>query len=102
MGLDVEKGEAIIQGIVGYGILQEQESGIWLTGDAEEDWDIITSPWYYLQMVDEDIDPISYTFILPEFALEEVVHKANREKEKARKKIEFNKKIEIIRSIVLG
>jgi|tagenome__1003787_1003787.scaffolds.fasta_scaffold19550350_1 hypothetical protein len=101
-GMDVEKGMILIQGVVNFEILPKSEADQWLTGDAEYDWEITTNPWYYIQRVDEDFDPISYLHFLPEFALEEIIEEAKWEKEKARKKIEFNKKIEIIRSIVLG
>jgi len=100
LGIDLEEGTIQITGIVSWDTLPEGfYKDMWEIGDASFDFELRIQPWYYIQLMDDDLDPASYKEILPEFALEEVIEKA--EKVKARKK-ETEKKNQMIRSIILG
>jgi hypothetical protein len=94
-GIDIQKGSIQIVGILNSQALPNwicpEE---WETGNADFDYDLIILPWYAFQYCEDDNDEVSY---LPQFALEEVIRKANIEKVK-----EWKRKNQIVNSIILG
>jgi hypothetical protein len=76
-GIDIPKGKIQIMGILNYQILPDwMDIQSWETGDAEFDWELMDRPWYQIFHCDSDND--DGEIILPEFALDEVFHKARK------------------------
>ena len=77
-GMSLPKGKYQILAILNYQILPKWlDVQSWNTGDPEFDWDIMDRPWYQVFDIDNDDDD---EILLPEFALEEVIHRANIQK----------------------
>lgn len=76
-GLDVPRGQIQILGIVNATIVPDWVNiELWETGDADFDWELFSKPWYAF-CTSEDVTETNY---LPEWALDEVYHKARKEK----------------------
>jgi len=76
-GIDIDPGEIQIVGIMHPDHLPEYiDLRSWLTGDPEFDFDLQTQPWYFFEFTNGFEE--GTTFDLPQFALEEVIEKANK------------------------
>ena len=79
-GIDCLKGEILIVGIMSPNNLPDDISIMpWLTGDPKADYETETEPWYFFEYTDQ-LEDITHN--LPQWALEDVVHKANTNKVK--------------------
>jgi len=77
-GIDLPKGKYQILGILNYQILPRWlDDNSWRTMDPDFDSELENRPWYRVFDIDNDDDD---EIILPEFALEEVIHRANIQK----------------------
>jgi hypothetical protein len=79
LGIDLPfRGKIEITGIIRFDeIPSEFHADIWITGEAEFDHMTMFEPWYFFKYLD---DEEGETICLPEFALDEVFHKAHKEK----------------------
>jgi hypothetical protein len=82
-GLDVPRGEVVINGIIHPSFLPKDiDIQAWLIGVQKDDFHTLEQPWYLFQII-SDCEENGLELDLPQWALEEVINQAKKEKEKA-------------------